>query len=205
MENLLSGIFYRKIDKTKFVFHASTGISFIILGLFFAWGMKEGIFTSSEAFSQYMVKIGLFAPILFVLVQAVQVVIPILPGAIGCAAGVIAFGPVWGFVFNYTGICVGSIFAFLIAKKYGLPTVKKIVHEKTLNKYLGWLNKGTLFDKMFAIAIVSPVAPDDLLCYLAGLTKMSISKFTAIILIGKPLSILLYSVALTKIIQFIGM
>ena len=46
-------------------------------------------------------------------------------------------------------------------------------------------------------------APDDLLCYIAGLTKMTLKKFTAIILLGKPGSILLYSLGLTGIMEAI--
>ena len=50
----------------------------------------------------------------FVALQAIQVVIPILPGSIGCLFGVIFFGPVMGFVYNYVGICGGSIWHFLL-------------------------------------------------------------------------------------------
>ena len=52
------------------------------------------------------------------------------------------------------------------------------------------------FDVLFAAAIFFPFAPDDLLCYLAGLTKMTSRRFLAIILLGKPVSIALYSLGL---------
>lgn len=204
MEELLNNIFYRKKDKTKLIFHGSTWLGFLLIGIFLIWGFRRGIFTSSQAFSEYVIGLGVMAPIVFIFTQAVQVVIPILPGAIGCAAGVIAFGPVWGFIYNYVGICIGSVIAFAIAKKYGVQTVKKLVKEKPLTKYLTWLNKGTLFDKMFAIAIFSPVAPDDLLCYIAGLTKMSYLKFTLIIILCKPFSIFLYSIGLSKLLILLG-
>ena len=45
-------------------------------------------------------------------------------------------------------------------------------------------------------AIFFPCAPDDFLCMLAGLTKMSWKRFSAIILLGKPGSIAIYSLAL---------
>ena len=139
----------------------------------------------------------------FVLIQCVQVVIPILPGAIGCLGGVLIFGPVWGFVYNYVGISLGSILAFLLSKRYGKPFVQNMIGEKNYNKYIGWLDKGTAFDKAFAAAIFFPVAPDDLLCYIAGLTKMSLKKFALIIIFGKPGSIFLYSLGLTSITQLL--
>lgn len=57
--------------------------------------------------------------LVFVFIQIVQVVIPIIPGGISCLAGVILFGAGMGFVYNYVGICIGSVIAFLIAKAYG--------------------------------------------------------------------------------------
>ena len=112
---------------------------------------------------------------------------------------------VWGFVYNYIGISIGSILAFLLSKQYGRPFVRNIIGEKNYDKYIGWLSKGNGFDKAFAVAIFLPVAPDDLLCYIAGLTKMTLKKFTAIILLGKPGSILLYSLGLTGIMEVLKM
>ena len=74
--------------------------------------------------------------------------------------------------------------------------MKFFVKEETYNKYITWLEKGKKFDKFFAAAIFFPCAPDDVLCMIAGLTKMSWKKFSAIILLGKPASIAAYSMAL---------
>ena len=49
--------------------------------------------------------------------------------------------------------------------------------------------KGTGLTPLLHLAIFFPVAPDDFLCYLAGLTRMSLKKFSAIIFLGKPASI----------------
>lgn len=109
----------------------------------------------------------------------------------------------WGFVYNYIGISIGSILAFLLSKYYGKPFVRGMIGDKNYDKYIGWLNKGKGFDKAFALAIFFPVAPDDLLCYIAGLTKMSLRKFAAIIFLGKPGSIFLYSLGLTGIMELL--
>lgn len=167
-----------------------------------AVGWHYGIFKSQATFSGFIQGLGWMAVPAFILIQAVQVIIPILPGAIGCGVGVIIFGPVWGFIYNYLGICAGSIAAFLLAHSYGLPLVRKMVPNKQFDKYNSWLSRGKAFDRFFTIAIFSPVAPDDLLCYLAGLTPMRLRKFTAIILLGKPLAIFLYSIGLTAVVSF---
>lgn len=179
-----------------------------ILGLmgmvWFIWyGIQNRLFVSPEALQAFLDRFGLFAPVLFMLIQIVQVVIPILPGAVGCLGGVIIFGPVWGFVYNYVGISIGSVLAFLFSKRYGRPFVRNMIGEKNYDKYIGWLDKGKGFDKAFALAIFFPVAPDDLLCNIAGLTKMSLKKFIAIIVLGKPGSIFLYSLGLTGIMELL--
>ncbi len=163
----------------------------------FAWyGWKTGIFSSREAMERFLSPFGIWAPIVFVLLQVVQVIIPILPGGVSTLAGVLLFGPIWGFVYNYVGICAGSTLAFLLARRYGRPLVQKLTDKKAYDKYSKWLEGGKKFDWCFAAAIFFPMAPDDLLCFLAGVTNMSLRRFIAIILLAKPVSIALYSMGL---------
>ena len=190
-------------QKTAIYLNICTIAGLIAMALFIWYGICTGIFVSAEALENFLGRFGLWAPVFFILIQCVQVVIPILPGAIGCLGGVLIFGPVWGFVYNYVGISLGSVLAFLLSKRYGKPFVQNMIGEKNYEKYIGWLDKGKAFDKAFAAAIFLPVAPDDLLCYIAGLTKMTLKKFTLIIVLGKPGSIFLYSLGLTGITQLI--
>lgn len=179
-----------------------------ILGLvgtiaFIVYGFKSGIFTSEETMKQFLQSIGVMGHIVFILIQIIQVVFPVVPCAAGCAVGVMVFGPYLGFVYNYIGICIGSIIAFLIARRYGMTLIRAIFSEKLINKYIGWLESGKKYEKFFAIAIFLPVAPDDFLCYLSGITSISLKKFTVIILLGKPLALILYSLGITAVMQYI--
>lgn len=193
-----------KLNGAALAMRISTIVGFSIIGAFVVYGFYIGIFASSGAFSTYIIALGIVAPLVFIAVQAIQVIIPILPGAIGCVAGVIAFGPVLGLLYSYIGISIGSICVFLISKKYGLPVVKKLVNPKKLGKYLDWLDKGKKFDTFFALAILFPFAPDDVLCYIAGLTKMKLKKFSLIIFLCKPPAIAIYSLALAGMISLTG-
>lgn len=85
----------------------------------------------------------------------------------------ILYGPWLGFLFNYVGICMGSMAAFGIARNLGQAAFGKMFSEKQLQRYKVWAGENTKFTYLFAIAIFFPVAPDDLLCYLAGTTAMS--------------------------------
>lgn len=167
----------------------------------FAW--QTGIFQDITKLQHLIKATAFWGPLLFILIQIIQVVVPIIPGGVSLAAGVIIFGPVLGFVYNYIGICIGSILNFLLARHYGLPFIRNIVREKTINKYQHWLDDHARFEKLFAAAIFLPIAPDDLLCLLAGLSQMTLRRFTWIILLGKPLSILLYSLGMVYGLDFL--
>lgn len=177
-------------------------INFIsIIGLVISIGLtiyfiNLGVFKDLNSLRGLVGDSIILGPIIFILIQILQVVIPIIPGGISTAAGVLIFGPYAGFIYNYVGICIGSITIFLLGRRYGKPFILSMVSDKTYNKYVGWLDNQNRFEKLFALAIFLPVAPDDALCLMAGLTNISVKKYTWIILLAKPLSIFLYSMAL---------
>lgn len=174
-----------------------TGLLLIIAMAVYGW--RIGIFTSMDELRRLVQSTGMWGPVVFIIVQIIQVVIPIIPGGISCLAGVVLFGPVEGFVYNYVGISIGSVIAFELSRRLGKPFLQSLASKKMFDKYIGWLDKENRFDKMFAIAIFLPVAPDDFLCMLAGLTKMKLKKFITIILLGKPASIIAYSFGLSTL------
>lgn len=170
--------------------------AFLASILICVYGWHKGIFTSQETLQKYISGLGFFAAAVFIIFQAVQVVVPMLPGGIACLVGVLLFGPWKGFLYNYLGICIGSILAFTVAKYCGKPVLKHLFSEKMIEKYENWTSKKERFAKWFAVAIFLPVAPDDFLCYLAGTTEMPFSQFVTIILLGKPAAIAMYSAGL---------
>ena len=162
----------RGVEKTALQAASLFGLILCVLTGIWAW--QAGLLTSQERLQAFVASCGAAGGLLFVAFQMVQVVVPVLPGGLGCLVGVVLFGPVMGFVYNYVGICIGSLLAFAVARNCA---------------------------RLFALAIFFPVAPDDFLCYLAGTTSMTWRRFTTIILLGKPLSIALYSLGLTVLFQ----
>lgn len=169
---------------------------------FLVYGVQTNLFFSETALEAFLGQFGIWAPIIFVLFQAIQVIFPIVPGGIGLLGGVLLYGPLWGFILNYVGICLGSIAAFLLSKHYGMKVINILFSPKMRDKYLKWLDSKK-FDTFFAWAIFFPFAPDDFLCYLAGLTRMTVLKFTVIILLGKPFAIFIYTFGLHFIFEWI--
>ncbi|WP_058305973.1 TVP38/TMEM64 family protein [Gracilibacillus massiliensis] len=184
----------------KIGWHFLTTLTFIASICFIIYGFEHALFYSEQALDNFLGQFGFWAPILFIIFQFMQVILPIVPGGIGCLAGILIFGPIMGLIYNYIGICLGSIATFAIARNYGTTFISFFVSKKLRDKYQLWVNHHR-FHFLFTLAIFSPIAPDDYLCFLAGTTKMTYQKFITIILIGKPLPIIIFSFGLEWIFK----
>ena len=99
-------------------------------------GWIGGYFDSFETLQDYIGSFGIWGPVVLMALQAIQVVLPVLPGFTGCIVGAALFGPVVGFVISYIGMCTGSIAAYYLARIYGIKLVSKLVKmEKTKKLY----------------------------------------------------------------------
>ena len=183
-------------EKTRQMLNIATIFSLSVIVVLTIYGVKTGLLTNRDKLEMLVKESGIWGPLLFITIQMVQVVLPIIPGGITCGAGVVIFGAWHGLLYNYIGIVAGSMINFYLARRYGQCFVRYFVKKETYEKYIGWLEKGKKFDKFFAFAIFFPCAPDDVLCLIAGLTRMTWKRFATIILLGKPASIAMYSLAL---------
>ncbi|EOH93226.1 TVP38/TMEM64 family protein [Enterococcus pallens] len=189
---------YRILGHLKTIFKF-LGVLILLFLLFYTihYGMKH----VTQLLYQIVKKTGFWGPFIFILFQIAQVVLPILPGGTSLSIGILAFGQWIGFVYNYIGIVLGSILSFLLIRHFGKSLLRIFVSEKTAKKYLAYLDNKKKFTRFFIFAILFPVAPDDLLCMIAGLSTMKFRTFVLTIVLGKPISIYLYGTVITALIQ----
>ena len=105
---------------------------FLILfcALFILKAGFDGRFHSVDTLQEYIRSFGLIGPLILIAIQAFQVVIPVLPGFLGCIVGVVLFGTAGGFWCNYIGISLGSLIAFILARRFGAPLVESLFPQK---------------------------------------------------------------------------
>lgn len=180
-------------SKSKLILNILTIIGIVAVIFFIYFAVKERWFLDNQILLTKIKSFGLLAPLCFILIQIVQVVLPVIPGGASGLVGVMAFGAVGGFIYNYVGLVLGSICSFLLSRKFGMSIINKLFKEKDIKKALDKINNSK-YDLIFFLIILLPGLPDDLFCYISGITKMSLKKFTLIILIGKPLTLLVYSI-----------
>lgn len=166
------------------------------------WGFTNQIFTSEAALRNFLETLGTAAPIGFILIQIIQTVVPVIPAAITIPMGILVFGGVPAFLLSFTGIMIGSVLNFLLARKFGRPLVEVLVSQQKFEKYTRWLENEKRFEKLFAFGMFFPLSPADLLCYIAGLSKLSFKKYLLILTLSKPPTLFLFSVGTTELVKF---
>ncbi len=177
----------------KYTATAFLAVLLLISAIFMISGWRNGHFDSFDSFRTYIISFGVWAPIILTLIQALQVVIPVLPGFLGCIVGAALFGAAGGFWTNYIGISLGSIVAYWLARWFGINIIEKMFSLKKYEPYIEKIQKSKSYTTLLFLSILLPLAPDDFLCYFSGLINMPAKKFTAIILLAKPWCILFYS------------
>ena len=128
-------------EKTRKLLNIATIVSLSVIVVLTIYGVQTGLLTDRDKLEMLVKKSGIWGPVLFIIIQMVQVVLPIIPGGITCGAGVVIFGAWHGLLYNYIGIVAGSMINFYLARRYGQCFVKYFVKEETYEKYIGWLEK----------------------------------------------------------------
>lgn len=149
---------------------------------------KTGFFTiveSSESLSKYLEETGIWMPILYIILQYLQVVILPIPSVVSTLAGVALFGAFKTVIYSLVGIILGSFTAFFIGRKLGYRAVVWIVGRDKLSL---WRKKLKGKDNFFlTVMFLLPFFPDDILCFIAGLASMSFKYFAGVIAISRIL------------------
>ena len=96
----------------------TTGVFTLLLVLFIVYAIKIDLLTSPDILVTKIKSYGVIGPIIFLFLQIVQVVFPVIPGGASCLAGVLAFGPIFGFIYNYLGLVIGSVMAYLLSYNF---------------------------------------------------------------------------------------
>lgn len=163
------------------------------------WGLQTGVLQSLENLQAFITSLGAWGPVAFLIASTASVVFPIVPGGLLVIAGPVLFGPLEGTLYNFVAVSAGSLLNFVIARHVGLALIERLFPAKTVEKFLGW-TRSDHFTRAFALAIALPVAPDDLLCYIAGTTRMKFRTFVLIILLCKPWALIAYGLGVSALI-----
>jgi 1-acyl-sn-glycerol-3-phosphate acyltransferase len=138
-----------------------------------------------DQMAAYLRSFGPTGPIVVFLLMVAQVFIALIPGhALVMASGYVYGAPLTIAVVSAAAI-FGSQVAFSLARRSGRPLIYRLAPGSSLEKWNSLAgDRGPLF---YFFAFVLPIFPSDLMCYVAGLGKVSPRGFFAANFVGRLL------------------
>jgi len=177
-----------KSPKTKWVLCGLIGIGLVLL-FFYRNTLCIRLLGICDAFGHpkrlkgIILSFGSWAPLIFISIQVLQVVVAPIPGGPIEFLGGYLFGTKAGFFYSMVGLVLGSLLAFGLARLFEKWAVEKLVSSKTMEKfnYL-FSHEGAILS--FLLYLI-PGFPKDALCYILGLTPMHVGIFLVISTLGR--------------------
>lgn len=143
------------------------------------------LFESAEQMKEFILSTGSAGRWIFFLIQFVQVALLPIPALVTTLAGIAIYGPLETAIISTFAIILGALFAFfVIGRIFGYRLVKWIAGEEATNKYSQLLEQKGKY--LLVLMFIFPLFPDDILCMVAGITKISGKFFTVVTLIIRP-------------------
>ncbi len=126
---------------------------------------------------------GYMAPLVFIAIQALQVIISPIPGEITGPVGGALFGVWWGVVYSTIGLTLGTLICFWIGRRWGEPFVRPWLSEHHWNRMNFILEaEGAII--CFVLYLI-PGFPKDIISYLFGISPMPFWLFAVVSTIGR--------------------
>lgn len=170
------------------VFMLLAGMSFAIVAFngWFPLNRYRELFefyANRKAIAQYVKDAGPYGPIVFIVLQAVQVVAAPIPGEATGILGGYLFGTLPGLIYSTIGLTLGSCLAFGLGRWLGLPFVRRFVRQETYHKF-DFLTRAKGELVIFLLFLI-PGFPKDILCFLLGASPLPFGTFFLVSTVGR--------------------
>lgn len=127
---------------------------------------------------------GIFAPIVFMALMALQVVVAFIPGGPLELVGGMLFGGTVGLLVTVLGAFLGTLCVFGLVRLFGKPLVDFFVPEEKAAKFKILQDEEKLEFWVFVLFLI-PGIPKDLLTYLVPLTRIKARDFLLLSTAGR--------------------
>ncbi|MBQ3047835.1 MAG: TVP38/TMEM64 family protein, partial [Clostridia bacterium] len=144
------------------------------------------ILTDMQKLKEWILSFGFWSYFVFVILQFLQVTFLPLPSSLTTLTGVVIFGPFYTFLLSTLSIMLGSIFAYLLGKTFGIKFLNLIFGKQRSASFQNKLKNSNI---IFFFMMLFPMFPDDLLCMLAGVMNMNFKFFLITNLITRPVGL----------------
>lgn len=135
--------------------------------------------------------LGWLAPVIFIFLQALQVIISPIPGEVTGYLGGYLFGLRAGFIYSTIGLGLGTLVAFWIGRWLGAPIVARYLKGRVYERFR-FLVQAEEAILVFIIYLI-PGFPKDIVSYLFGISPIGAWSFAIASILGRMLGTWLLS------------
>jgi uncharacterized membrane protein YdjX (TVP38/TMEM64 family) len=141
------------------------------------------LFSDREQITTFVASFGHGAPVIFIIIQMLQVLFAPFPGEATGFIGGFLFGTAKGFLYSSIGLTLGSWINFSIGRFMGKRFVRKLIPEPQLDR-LDKIIKRQGVIVLFILFII-PGFPKDYLCLFLGLSTLPLKTFLILTGVGR--------------------
>ena len=183
---------------TKLIMAAVAVLCALALAVFFfrdfladAFIQYYNLFTDREAVKNFITSFGLAAPLVFMTIQVLQVILAPIPGEVTGFIGGFLFGAAKGFLLSSIALTLGSWLNFVIGRFLGKRYVRKLVPGDVLERFDRVVkHQGVIVS---FILFIIPGFPKDYLCLFLGLSTIPLKILILLAAVGRMPGTLLLS------------
>jgi uncharacterized membrane protein YdjX (TVP38/TMEM64 family) len=163
---------------------AILGLLALVVAALLIWHEPFVSFFADRAKVQgFVMRFGPWAPLAAILLHVAQVLLAPIPGQVIDAVNGYLFGTAWGTIYSLVGVIAGSSVAMSLVRRFGRPWAERLIKKETLERLDGYSRqRGALF---FFLVFLFPFLPDDVACFLAGLTPLPLPELIMLVAIGR--------------------
>lgn len=148
-----------------------------------ALGKLYDLLTERERFKTYVNSFGASAPLVFMGIQVLQVILAPIPGELTGVIGGALFGAFKGCLYSSLALTIGSILNFGIGRFLGKRWVRRIVPTHRFDRMDHLVrHQGVL---VVFILFLIPGFPKDYLCLFLGISTIPLRVFVLMATIGR--------------------
>jgi uncharacterized membrane protein YdjX (TVP38/TMEM64 family) len=172
---------------------------------FIFWKDIYAFFTQSslQEMADYIRSMGIFAPIISILLMVFQAIAAPIPSFLITGANGMVFGYVWGSILSWFGAMLGATVSYFLAKKFGFQFVEKRFKGDKLKSIFNIIN-GPYGFFFILISRILPVVSFDLISFLAGLSGIRLTTFLVATGIGMVPGTIAYTIVGYDLIDLDG-
>lgn len=143
-------------------------------------------FSDLDAVTSSIRGFGLWGPAVLCILFILQTFLAFIPGqALMVASGYI-YGFSGGILITWASLVLGGQMAFWLARRYGRPFAEKCISPSILDRWDKSAAKQSI--AFYVVTLVMPFFPNDAMCYVAGLGKMSNRRFLIANTVGRGIA-----------------